>query len=62
MHAARHFAVPCHARLRVGRNYVLPGTNIHTDEGSFYRTLARRGYKHPRVTHRAHEYGPAAKP
>jgi len=38
------------------QNYVLPGTHIHTDEGSSYRTLGERGYEHSRVNHRANQY------
>jgi transposase len=42
--------------LPVIQDYVLPGTHIHTDEGSSYRTLGGRAYRHSSVNHRAHEY------
>jgi len=37
------------------RRFVLPGTEIHTDECSSYRSLHTRGYVHKKVNHR-HEY------
>ena len=42
--------------LPVIQNFVLPGTHIHTDEGSSYRSLGGRGYRHSWVNHSANEY------
>jgi transposase len=38
------------------QNYVLPGTNIHTDYHSSFQNLGECGYRHDRVNHAAGEY------
>jgi transposase-like protein len=42
------------------QSFVLPGTEIHTDEGSSYRSLHTLGYAHKKVNHSIHEYVSAA--
>jgi transposase-like protein len=38
------------------QNYVLPGTNVHTDFGASFQNLGECGYRHERVNHKVHEY------
>jgi transposase-like protein len=38
------------------QSFVLPGTEIHTDECSSYRSLHKLGFTHKTVNHRNHEY------
>lgn len=42
--------------LPMVQSFVLPGTHIHTDEGSSYRDLHTRGYRHSSVNHRRYVY------
>jgi transposase-like protein len=42
------------------QSYVLPGTNVHTDQHSSFQNLGDCGYRHSRVNHKAFEYvGPS---
>jgi transposase-like protein len=38
------------------KNYVLPGSNVHTDFGASFQNLGECGYRHERVNHKIHEY------
>ena len=38
------------------QNYVLPGTNVHTDCGPSFQNLGECGFRHERVNHKIHEY------
>lgn len=38
------------------QSFVLPGTEVHTDECSSYRSLHKLGFTHKTVNHRNHEY------
>jgi transposase len=53
----RHIGGPRkHLILPLVQEYVLPGTHIHTDEGSSYRTLGKLGYRHESVNHKDEQY------